>query len=119
MTIKYQNSKELYKLPDEVKFCKNCVMSNQRPRIVFDESGVCNACNHAESKKNSKIDWNEREKLLVETLNKYRKNDGTYDVLVPSSGGKDSLYVAHMLKYKYNMNPLTVTWAPYQKYHTL
>lgn len=112
MNVKYKNSKKLYNLPDEVKFCKKCVMSNQRPRISFDKEGVCNACRHSETKENNKVDWEEREKLLVETLNKHRKNDGSYDVLVPSSGGKDSMYVAHMLKYKYNMNPLTVTWAP-------
>ena len=35
-------------------------------------------------------------------------------MIVPSSGGKDSDYVAHQLKYKYNMNPLTVTWSPLQ-----
>ena len=29
------------------------------------------------------------------------------------SGGKDSIYVAHILKNKYGMNPLTVTWAPH------
>ena len=29
-----------------------------------------------------------------------------FDVLVPSSGGKDSAVVAHKLKYEYNMNPL-------------
>ena len=28
-------------------------------------------------------------------------------------GGKDSAFTAHVLKYKYNMNPLTVTWAPH------
>ena len=33
-------------------------------------------------------------------------------VYVPSSGGKDSAYVCHVLKYKYGMNPLSVTWAP-------
>ena len=31
---------------------------------------------------------------------------------MPGSGGKDSAYAAHILKYKYNMNPLTVTWPP-------
>jgi N-acetyl sugar amidotransferase len=35
-------------------------------------------------------------------------------VIVPSSGGKDSFFVAHNLKYKYGMNPLTVTWAPHR-----
>ena len=33
--------------------------------------------------------------------------------MVPGSGGKDSAYTAHVLKYKYGMNPLTVTWAPH------
>lgn len=33
-------------------------------------------------------------------------------MIVPCSGGKDGSFVAHQLKYKYNMNPLTVTWAP-------
>lgn len=32
--------------------------------------------------------------------------------MVPGSGGKDSVYAAHILKYKYGMNPLTVTWPP-------
>ena len=31
----------------------------------------------------------------------------------PGSGGKDSAFASHILKYKYNMNPLTVTWAPH------
>ena len=44
--------------------------------------------------------------------NKHRKKNGDYDVIVPCSGGKDGSFVAHQLKYKYGMNPLTVTWAP-------
>lgn len=100
-----------YNLPAEVKFCKKCTMSNQRPRITFDEHGVCSACNFAEYKR-TKIDWTMREKELVELCNRHRKNNGEYDVIVPCSGGKDGGFVAHQLKYKYGMNPLAVTWAP-------
>lgn len=100
-----------YNLPSEVKFCKKCTVSNQRPRIVFDEQGVCSACNYAEYKR-TKIDWKIREAELVDLCNKHRKNNGEYDVIVPCSGGKDGSFVAHMLKYKYGMNPLAVTWAP-------
>jgi N-acetyl sugar amidotransferase len=114
-----------YGLPQEVNFCTKCVMSNQRPTSAvefkhtkdskkttmnFDEHGVCDACRTAEIKDN--IDWGMREEELVALLDKYRKNDGSYDCLVPGSGGKDSAYQAHVLKYKYNMNPLTVTWPP-------
>ena len=80
-------------------------------RIVFDENGVCSACNFSEYKQNH-FDWDLREKELVELCDKYRKSNGDYDVVVPCSGGKDGSFVAHQLKYKYGMNPLTVTWAP-------
>ena len=99
-----------YKIPLEVKFCKKCVISNQRPRIVFDEEGICSGCRYFEFKET--VDWNEREKELIEILDKHRSKDGSYDCVVPSSGGKDSAYVAHELKVKYNMHPLTVTWSP-------
>lgn len=114
-----------YGLPQEVKFCTKCIMSNQRPTSAiefkhtkdskkttmnFDENGVCDACKAAEIKDN--IDWGMREEELVKLLDKHRKSDGSYDCLVPGSGGKDSAYQAHVLKYKYGMNPLTVTWPP-------
>jgi N-acetyl sugar amidotransferase len=116
-----------YGLPSEVKFCSRCVNSNQVPAsavefkhnadskkstVSFDENGVCDACLFVEEKK-ANINWEDREKELVELCNRHRKNDGSYDCLVPGSGGKDSFYQAHVLKYKYGMNPLTVTWAPH------
>jgi N-acetyl sugar amidotransferase len=100
-------------------------MSNQRPAsavefkhnkdsikttLNFDLEGVCDACRTAEQKEN--INWEQREKELVELLDRHRSKDGSYDCLVPGSGGKDSAYQAHVLKYKYGMNPLTVTWPP-------
>ena len=103
--------KQIIKQPKDIFFCKKCVMSNQRPRINFDSDGICGGCkNHELYKK--KIDWNRREQDLLKLLNKYRRDDGRWDVIVPSSGGKDSAFVAHQLKYKYGMNPLTVTWSP-------
>lgn len=129
-TVFNKPEKELeakYGLTREIRFCKKCVISNQRPNscveykhtseskketINFNEDGVCDACKAVE-KKEKTIDWNLREKELVELCNKYRKNDGSYDCLVPGSGGKDSFYQAHVLKYKYGMHPLTVTWAPH------
>ena len=38
--------KQILKLPHKVKWCKNCVISNQRPRIVFDMNNICSACNN-------------------------------------------------------------------------
>lgn len=94
-----------------VTFCKKCTVSNQRPRITFDQRGVCSACNYAEYKRKH-VDWSLRERELLELCERHRKNNGDYDVIVPCSGGKDGSFVAHQLKHRYGMNPLTVTWAP-------
>ena len=51
MKVENKNTKERYNLPTEVKYCVKCTISNQRPRISFDENGVCSACNFAEFKK--------------------------------------------------------------------
>ena len=116
-----------YGLPRDVRFCRSCVISNQRPNsaveyahtkdskkqtIRFDDDGICDACRLAEQKKHT-IDWAAREEQLKELCDRYRKTDGSYDCLVPGSGGKDSFYAAHLLKYKYGMHPLTCTWAPH------
>jgi len=95
---------------NEVDYCKKCVVSNQRPRITFDENMICSACNFSEYKKT--VDWDKREKELEILCNKFRSKDGRWDVIVPSSGGKDSSYVAYRLKKDYGMTPLTVTWSP-------
>jgi len=116
-----------YGLPQEVKFCKKCVISNQRPSstvefknekgekksvINFSDDGICSACIFQEEKETG-IDWVSRDEQLRKLLSPFRSNDGSYDIIVPGSGGKDSAYTAHVLKYKYGMNPLTVTWAPH------
>lgn len=116
-----------YGLPEEVEFCSRCIISNQRPNsaveyghtkdskkktIHFDEHGICDACRMAEQKQKV-IDWGERERQLRDLCDRYRSNDGSYDCVVPGSGGKDSFYAAHILRTKYGMHPLTVTWAPH------
>jgi len=122
-----KNLEAYYGLPNEVMFCKKCVISNQRPSstiefksdikekksvIDFNSEGICSACSYQEEKE-SNINWLGREQKLLKLLDQFRSNDGSYDVIVPGSGGKDSAFTAHVLKYKYGMNPLTVTWSPH------
>jgi len=124
---KNEKLEAFYGLPNEVKFCKKCVISNQRPNstvefknekgekkkvISFNEEGICSACVYNEEKETG-INWDDREDKLEKLLSQFRSNDGSYDVIVPGSGGKDSAFTSHVLKYKYGMNPLTVTWAPH------
>lgn len=100
-------------VPDEIIFCKKCVISNQRPRTEFDADGICSACRYAEKKFSNGIDWAARERELRALLDMHRSKDGSFDCLVPSSGGKDSAVVIHQLKHRYGMHPLAITWAPF------
>ena len=87
-----------YGLPQDVKFCKRCVISNQRPAsrsefkhdktsktvaIHFDEEGICDACRYHE-KKAQTIDWSQREAELKDLCDRYRRTDG-------DDGGMDIL----------------------------
>ena len=93
-----------------ITFCKKCVISNARPRISFDAEGVCSACRFAEKK--AQTDWAARERELLALLEQHRSHDGSFDVVVPVSGGKDGGFVAHQLKHRYGMHPLCVSFAP-------
>ena len=112
----------------EVEFCKKCVMSNQKvlPSVLIEDDtdhtnkdrlgfkdGVCDACIEVEKKYNGSIDWDKRQFDFRKLLDKYRSRNGSYDCIVPGSGGKDSVFQAYILKTKYNMNPLTFTFSPH------
>ena len=122
-----KNYKALYNLPKKVVFCNKCILSNQVPASIpefkhlRDRKGakyvnigkdqICDPCK-THTEKENKINWEEREQLLLKILEKHRSNNNQYDCLVPGSGGKDSAMQAHLLKYKYGMNPLCITWDP-------
>ncbi len=122
------DSKAVYGLPKKIKYCIKCNISNQQPTstnefkhdkdtvqltIDFGNDGICSACKANEIKWNGTINWSDREKELIELCDRFRNIDQQYNCLVPGSGGKDSVYQSHILKYKYGMRPLTVTWAPH------
>ena len=91
-------------------YCTRCCLPESSPNIKFDEFGICNACRSSEQK--MRINWEKREKILKKILEYYKNNSKSgYDCMVPISGGKDSIYQLHVLKHKYNMNPLAVTFS--------
>jgi len=88
---------------------------NARPTIIFDEEGVCSGCRYHESRsKQLDIDWEERatmfEEILEEAKRMAKERGNSHDCIVPVSGGKDSHYQVWLLKEKYGMNPLLVTF---------
>ena len=91
---------------DSIKYCNRCCQPETMEGIDFDEFGVCTTCRSSEEKMH--INWKEREQGLVQTLNSH-KNTEYYDCILPVSGGKDSMFQAHVLIKQYKVNPLAVT----------
>ena len=81
-----------------------------RPRIQFNDNQICNACSWSDKKK--ELNWNEKKKELSKLIKKYKSRNGSFDCIVPVSGGKDGSYVSHKLKHEFGMRPLTVTSRP-------
>ena len=121
-------NKIFYGLPSKVKYCVRCNISNQQPTstneykhdqdttqitIDFDVDNVCAACKSNDVKWDGTINWDDREKELKELSLKFKNLNQQYNCLVAGSGGKDSVFQSHILKYKYGFRPLTVTWAPH------
>ena len=93
-----------------INYCARCVTPSSRPRVAFDDLGICNACYHSEQKPD--INWDERKTEFLKILDQNRSDSASWDCVVPWSGGKDSSSIAWKLKFEYGMNPLLVTFSP-------
>lgn len=89
----------------KLKRCTKCILPETFPFIEFDEKGECNYCKNYK-KKNQARSLDEL-KALVEP---YRSKDGSPDCLVPFSGGRDSMYVMHIIKKELGLNPIAFTY---------
>lgn len=87
--------------------CSKCFMPRTTPRMMFDDSGVCQGCLNYENRAN--VDWEMRKKELAVLCDKYRDGGGKYDCAIPVSGGKDSHRLVYEMKVNMGMNPLLIT----------
>ena len=102
-------SKQNKQLMSEVQYCIRCCMPATSEGTIFDELGICRACNSSEQKMH--INWAALNKRLKLILEEFKKNAGdNYDCLVPISGGKDSAFQLHTLVKVFDMKPLAVTF---------
>lgn len=96
-----------------MKYCAKCCQPDTRPKVVFNEEGVCGACQWEEEKKS--INWHERERELIKIANKAKSQAmkrNTYDCVLGVSGGKDSTFTALYARDKLGLNCLLVSAAP-------
>ena len=88
---KNDKPKSLYGLPAEVKFCKSCLMSNQRPSMTSEHNNkevqkksgigfidnICDACRYKDKKK-SIIDWEVNEIAWTAAMRRKKLKKGRY-----------------------------------------
>ncbi len=99
-----------------MKICSKCILPETFPGISFNADGVCRHC----QKFNGKGEHSAAEKkraskgffeLLLDQLNKSdRLRTYSYDILMAYSGGKDSTYTMSLLKNKYNLRILALSF---------
>jgi len=81
-------------------------MPNTRPETPFRD-GVCQACKNFDTR--ADVDWNERLTELRAICDRHRSKDGSWDCVLPVSGGKDSHSMIYWMKEVVGMNPLLLT----------
>lgn len=94
-----------------MKYCKKCLQPDTRPGIVFDEHGVCAACNYQDQVYHT-IDWEARQKKLHEIAEWAKSKKAPYDCVIGVSGGKDSTFQALYAKEKLGLHVLLVNCEP-------
>lgn len=92
-----------------LRYCTRCNIPETQEGVVFDEMGICHACQSSEQKIH--IDWTERFAMLRRIAEDAKSKSGrNYDCILPASGGKDSTYQAYVLVEVLGLKPLCVTF---------
>jgi len=92
-----------------IRRCSCCILPETFPFIEFDEKGVCNYCRGYKTKYKG-VDVAMAKAEFIKSLDQYHSINGSPDVLVPFSGGRDSCYGLHLIKHEFGLNPITFTY---------
>ncbi len=89
---------------DRLQRCTRCILPSTYPFVEFDQDGVCLYC------RTWKTIQPKGEEALLRAVEPYRSKDGSPDVIVAFSGGRDSSYGLHYVKKTLGMNPVAFTY---------
>ena len=90
--------------PNQLRRCVKCILPETYPYVEFDERGVCRYC------REWKTITPKGEQALLDAVAPFRSTDGSPDVIVAFSGGRDSSYGLHYVKKHLGMNPIAFTY---------
>jgi len=96
------------------RLCTNCILPETFPGVTFNQNGLCSHCQKADGKA-TKLSEDKRkyEQKFLELIKQVRMpaaSQRPYDVLMAYSGGKDSTYTMSLLKNKYHLRVLAVSF---------
>jgi hypothetical protein len=106
---------DMHTVTNKPRLCSNCVLPETFPGIEFDAECKCNFCRkHTKSPDTAAEEKKKYEMKFIDLLNEsiipMRDKDHSYDALMAYSGGKDSTYTMSLLKLKYGLNILAVSF---------
>lgn len=94
-----------------MKLCNQCILPETFPGIKFDDNGICNHCRRADS---TSIDTDEKKAGYRDNLDSLildvKGTAPSYDVIMAYSGGKDSSYTLKLLRERYDLKILALTF---------
>lgn len=97
------------KMKKHVRRCTICVLPDTFPGLKFNAEGVCNHCQNFKGEKNLR-EKKDRYRAKFDALVEKYKGRRKYDALLSYSGGKDSTYTLSLVKERYGLNVLAVTF---------
>ena len=89
-----------------MKCCTQCILPATYPQATFDEKGVCCFCTNFKTLDPAP----EKKEELEQLVEKARQNQGRYQAIVPTSGGKDSAYALYMMRQVYGLRVLAINF---------
>jgi N-acetyl sugar amidotransferase len=93
-----------------MKYCARCIYPENHPLgLTFDHNGICSGCLVHDEKYT--IQWNGQEEKFSNIIENYKNNENSdYDCVIPVTGIGDDFYIVDLIKNKYGLNPLLVTY---------
>ena len=94
-----------------IEICKQCILPETFPGIKFDSRGICNHCRRAD-KYSTNLDEQKAgyRDNLERLINRIKGLSPSYEVIMAYSGGKDSSYTLKLLRERYNLKILAITF---------
>ena len=101
----------LLNINNHTRICTRCILPETIPGIAFDQDGVCSYCHREEGAvEKAPRKKSEYQGRLDQLVGELKNKAPLYDAVMAYSGGKDSSYTLKILRDRYNLRVLALTF---------